>query len=78
MSNGGYQSPIKKPPQSFEIAIVKLIKWRDSVKERRKAMAIQRVINKRINYAEEHGMMQGLYMFCVGCGFDLYGKKWGR
>ena len=46
MSNGGYQRPIMKVPGEFSWAVVQLIKWRDSVEDRRKAMAIQRVIDR--------------------------------
>lgn len=78
MSNGGYQRPIMKVPGDFSWAVVQLIKWRDSVKDRRKAMAIQRVIDRKMQWAKEHHMNQSLHMYCVGCGYDLYGKKWGR
>lgn len=78
MSNGGYQRPIVKVPGDFAWAVVQLIKWRDEVKDRRRAMAIQRVIDKKIQWAREHDMNQSLYMYCVGTGHDLYGKNWGR
>ena len=41
-------------------------------------MAIQRVINRKIAWAEKHDMKLSLYMYCAGNGYDLYGKKWGR
>jgi hypothetical protein len=78
MSCGGYQRPIIKVPDDFSWAVVQLIKWRDSVKDRRKAAAIQRVIDKKIQWARDHHMNQSLYMFCVGNGYDLYGKNWGN
>lgn len=78
MSNGGYQRPIKKIPDEFSWAVVQLIKWRDSVKDRRKAMAIQRVIDRKVMWADEHDLKQPLYMYCVGNRYDLYGKNWGR
>lgn len=80
MSNGGYQRPIKKIPTEFTWTITELIKWRDSTKNKRKAMAIQRVIDRKIMWAEKHGLKQPLYMYlyCAGYGRDLYGKNWGR
>lgn len=78
MSNGGYQRPIKKIPSEFEWAVTELIKWRDSTKSRRKAMAIQRVIDRKVMWAHEHDMKLSLYMYCVGNGYDLYGKEWNR
>lgn len=41
-------------------------------------MAIQRVIDRKMQWVKEHHMGQSLYMYCVGCGYDLYGKNWGR
>ena len=78
MSCGGYERPIIKVPGDFSWAVVQLTKWRDSVKDRRKAAAIQRVIDKKIQWARDRHMNQSLYMFCVGNGYDLYGKNWGR
>lgn len=78
MSCGGYERPIIKVPSDFSWAVVQLIKWRDSVKDRRKATAIQRVIDKKVQWARDHHMNQSLYMFCVGNGYDLYGKNWGK
>ena len=78
MSNGGYQRPIKKIPNEFAQAITELIQWRDNTKLRKKAMAIQRVIDRKMQWVKEHHMGQSLYMYCVGCGYDLYGKNWGR
>lgn len=78
MSNGGYQRPIKKIPSEFAQAIVGLIKWRDNTRFRRKAMAIQRVIDRKVMWAHEHDMKLSLYMYCAGNGYDLYGRKWGR
>ena len=80
MSNGGYQRPIKKIPDEFAQAIIELIQWRDNTKLRRKAMAIQRVIDRKLMWAEEHGLKQPLYMHLYGAGYahDLYGKNWGR
>ena len=78
MSNGGYQRPIKKIPSELEWAITALIKWRDNTKERRKARAIQRVIDRKVMWAREHDMKLSLYMYCVGNGYDLYGKEWNR
>ena len=78
MSNGGYQRPIKKIPDEFAQAIIELIQWRDNTKLRKKAMAIQRVIDRKMQWAKEHHMGQSLHMYCVGCGYDLYGRKWGR
>lgn len=78
MSNGGYQRPIKKIPNEFTQAIIELIQWRDDTELRRKAMAIQRVIDRKVMWAHEHDMKLSLYMYCVGMGYDLYGKNWGR
>ena len=78
MSNGGYQRPIKKIPSEFAQAIIELIQWRDNTKDRRKAMAIQRVIDHKVMWAHEYDMKLSLYMYCVGNGYDLYGKNWGR
>lgn len=78
MSNGGSQRPIKKIPTEFGWAVIELIKWRDNTKDRRKARAIQRVINRKVMWAHEHDMKLSLYMYCAGNGYDLYGKKWGR
>lgn len=78
MSNGGYQRPIKKIPSEFAQAIIELIQWRDNTKLRRKAMAIQRVIDRKIMWADEHDLKQPLYMYCAGNRYDLYGKNWGR
>lgn len=78
MSNGGYQRPYTKVPAEFAQAIIELIQWRDSTKLRRKAMAIQRVVDRKITWAKKHDMGQSLYMYCVGNGYDLYGKNWGR
>lgn len=69
---------MKKIPDGLEQAIIEMIEWRDSTKFRRKAMAIQRVINRKLMWAHEHDMKLSLYMYCVGNGYDLYGKKWGR
>lgn len=69
---------MKKIPNEFAQAIIELIEWRDSTKFRRKAMAIQRVINRKVMWAHEHNLKQPLYMFCVGNRYDLYGKNWGR
>ena len=63
MSNGGYQRPIKKIPSEFAQAIIELIQWRDSTKFRRKAMAIQRVIDRKVMWAEEHDLRQSLYTY---------------
>lgn len=62
----------------FAWAVIELIKWRDSVKDKRKAMAIQRVIDRKVMWAHEHGMKSSLYMYCIGNGYDLYGREWGR
>lgn len=82
MSNGGYQRPIKKIPSEFAQAIIELIQWRGNTKSRRKAMAIQRVIDRKAMWAHEHdmklSMKLSLYAYCVGMGYDLYGKGWGR
>ena len=78
MSNGGYQRPYTKIPTEFTWLVAELIKWRDNTKDRRKAMAIQRVIDRKIMWAHEHDMKLSLYMYCAGNGYDLYGKKWGR
>lgn len=71
---------MKKIPNEFAQAIVELIQWRDNTKFRRKAMAIQRVINRKVMWAEKHDLKQPLYMYlyCAGYGRDLYGKNWGR
>ena len=71
---------MKKIPDGLEQAIIELIEWRDSTKFRRKAMAIQRVINRKLTWAEEHGLKQPLYMHLYGAGYarDLYGRNWGR
>lgn len=71
---------MKKIPDGLEQAIIELIDWRDSTKFRRKAMAIQRVINRKLMWAEEHGLKQPLYMhlYGAGCARDLYGRNWGR
>lgn len=78
MSNGGYQRPIKKIPNEFAQVITELIQWRDNTKLRKKAMATQRVIDRKIMWADEHDLKQSLYMYCVGNRYDLYGKNWGR
>ena len=78
MSNGGYQRPYTEVSTEFTWLITELIKWRDSTKNRRKAMAIQRVIDRKIMWAQEHDMKLSLYMYCAGNGCDLYGKEWGR
>lgn len=78
MSNGGYQRPIKKIPDEFAQAIIELIQWRNNTKLRRKAMAIQRVIDRKVMWVHEHGMKLSLYAYCVENRYDLYGKKWGR
>lgn len=78
MSNGGYQRPIKKMPSEFEQVIVELIQWRDDTKLRRKAMAIQRVIDRKVMWAHEHDMKLSLYMYCAENRYDLHGKNWGR
>ena len=36
--------------------IIELIKWRDDTKDRRKARAIQRVIDRKVIWAHEHNM----------------------
>lgn len=72
------QRPIKKIPSEFAQAIIELIQWRDNTKLRRKAMAIQRVIDRKVMWADEHDLEQPLYMYCVGNRYDLYGKNWGR
>ena len=59
----------------FAQSIIELIQWRDNTKLRKKAMAIQRVIDRKIMWAHEHGLKQSLYMYCVGNGYDLYGKN---
>ena len=71
---------MKKIPNEFAQAIIELIEWRDSTKFRRKAMAIQRVINRKVMWAHEHNLKQPLYMYlyCAGYGRDLYGKNWRR
>ena len=78
MSNGGSRMPMKKIPSKFIWPIVELIKWRDDTKDRRKATAIQRVIDRKVMWAHEHNMKLSLYMYCVGNGYDLYGMKWGK
>lgn len=67
-----------KVPAEFALAITALIKWRDSTKYRRKAMAIQRAIDRKIRWADEHSMKMSLYIYCAGHGYDLYGKSWGK
>lgn len=69
---------MKKIPDRLAQTIIELIQWRDNTKYRRKAMAIQRVIDRKIAWAKEHDLKQPLYMYCVGNGYDLYGKNWGR
>lgn len=69
---------MEKIPDKLVRTIIELIKWRDSTKYRRKAMAIQRVINRKLLWAEKHDLRQSLYMFCVGNRYDLYGKNWGK
>lgn len=41
MSNGGY---------AYVKVFFELVKWRDSIKDRRKAEKIQRVINRKLEY----------------------------
>nr|DAM11946.1 MAG TPA: hypothetical protein [Caudoviricetes sp.] len=71
---------MEKIPDKLVRTIIELIKWRDSTKYRRKAMAIQRVINRKLLWAKEHGMKRSLYMHLYGEGYarDLYGRNWGR
>lgn len=69
---------MKKIPNKLMWPIIELIKWRDDTKDRRKAMAIQRVIDRKIMWTHEHNMKLSLYMYCVGNGYDLYGRKWGK
>ena len=76
MNNGGYQRYFKKIPDKLIRPIVELIEWRDDTKDKRKARALQRVIDRQIMWAHEHDMKLSLYMYCVGHGYDLYGKEW--
>ena len=76
MNDGGYQRHFKKIPDELIHPIIELIKWRDGTKDKRKARAIQRVIDRKIMWAHEHNMKLSLYMYCVGNGYDLYGKEW--
>ena len=69
---------MKKIPSKFMWSIIELIKWRDDTKDRRKATAIQRVIDRKAMWAHEHNMKLSLYMYCAGNGYDLYGRKWGK
>lgn len=78
MSNGGYQRPYTKVPTEFTWVVTELIKWRDNTNNKRKAMAIQRVIDRKVMWAEKHDLRQLLYMFYVGNRYDLHGKNWGR
>lgn len=78
MSNGGSRMPMKKIPSKFMWPIIELIKWRDDTKDRRKARAIQRVIDRKAMWTHEHNMKLSLYMYCAGNGYDLYGRKWGK
>ena len=67
-----------KVPTEFVLAVTALIKWRDNTKYRRKAMAIQRAIDRKIRWADEYNMKMSLYMYSAGHGYDLYGKGWGK
>ena len=78
MNDDGYQRYFKKIPDELIRLIVELIEWRDDTKDKRKARAIQRVIDRKIMWAHEHNMKLSLYMYCAGNGYDLYGRKWGK
>lgn len=70
-----HQRFFKKIPSEFTHTVIELIKWRDDTKDKKKARAIQRVIDRKIMWAHEHGIKLSLYMYCAGHGYDLYGNK---
>ena len=62
---------MKKIPDGLEQAIIEMIEWRDSTKFRRKAMAIQRVIDRKVMWVQKHDMKLSLYAYCVENRYDI-------